>query len=129
MLSSLGFPVCDLWHSCKSSLELCDQRGQGFRLFVGGEVTAGQTHDLEAELAQPFFRKIDLPVLKGIFVAAAHKERESGAISLEEVSEVEPVPLRFVIDREARCCREVEPAIVAVDGVVELANLGVRNLV
>src|SRR6516162_11385224 len=60
----------------KSSFELCDQCSQGFRLLVCGEVTAGQTLDLEAELAQPFLRQVDLPVFKGILVAAAHEERE-----------------------------------------------------
>jgi len=34
-------------------------------------VTAGQPLDLEVEHAQPFFREVDLPVLKRIFVAAA----------------------------------------------------------
>src|SRR5215472_1069123 len=93
------------------------------------EVTAGQTLDLEAELAQSFLSEVDLPVLKRIFVTAAHQEGELIAISLEEVTEVEPVALRFVIGREASCCREVEPPVVAVDGVVELADLGVRYLI
>src|SRR5262249_52538022 len=50
-------------------------------------------------------------------------------ISLEEAAQVEPLALRLVIDREARCCREVEPSIVAVDGVVKLAGLGGRNFI
>ncbi len=92
-------------------------------------MTARQTHDLEAEFAQPFLRKVDLPMFKGIFVTAANKERELSAISLEEVAEVKPVALRFVIGCEARCSREVEPAIVAVYSVVDLADLGVRDLI
>jgi len=71
---------CSLWFSCKSSLELRDQSRQGFRLFIRGEVTAGQPLNLEAEVAQSFLREIDLPVFKGIFVAAAHQERELIAI-------------------------------------------------
>jgi hypothetical protein len=47
-----------------------------------GEVTAGQSLDLEAELAQPFLSEVDLPVFKGIFVAAADKEPELWADSL-----------------------------------------------
>ena len=73
-------------------------------MLVRGEVTTGHTLDLDADLAQPFLREVDLPVFKGIFVAAAHKERELIAISLEEVTEVEPLALRFVIGHEARCC-------------------------
>ena len=64
---SLGF--------CESALELRDQSRQGFRLLVRGEVTARQPLDLEPEFAEPFLREVDLPVLKGIFVAAAHQER------------------------------------------------------
>jgi hypothetical protein len=45
-------------------------------------MTAGQPLYLEAELAQPFFREVDLPVLKPIFIAAADQERELFAISL-----------------------------------------------
>jgi hypothetical protein len=85
----------------ESSLELRDQSRQGSRLFIRCEVTAGQPLDLEAELAQSFLREADLPVFKGIFVAAAHQERELFAISLEEVTEVEPIALRFVISHEA----------------------------
>jgi len=92
-------------------------------------VTARQTHNLEAEFAQPFLRKVDLPMFKGVFVTTANKERELTAISLEEVAEVEPVALRFVIGCEASCSREVEPAIVAVYSVVDLADLGVRDLI
>lgn len=40
-----------------------------------GEITAGQTLDLEAELAQPLRREVDLPVFKGIFIAAAPPQR------------------------------------------------------
>ena len=85
----------------ESSLELRDQGRQGLGLLIRGEVTAGQPLDLEAELAQPFLREVDLPVLKGIFVAAAHQERELTAVSLKEVAEVEPIALRFVISHEA----------------------------
>ena len=94
-----------------------------------GEVTAGQPLDLEAELAQPFLREIDLPVLKGIFIAAAHQERELTAVSLKELAEVEPVALRFVVGDEACSSREVEQAIVAVQGVIQLADLGMRHLI
>ena len=48
-----------------SSLELRDQSRQAFRLFIRGEVTAGQPLNLEAEVAQSFLREIDLPVFKG----------------------------------------------------------------
>ena len=44
----------------KSSLELRDQLSQGFRLLMGGEVTAGQPLDLEAELTQPCLGRVDL---------------------------------------------------------------------
>src|SRR5260370_40843107 len=94
----------------------------------GGEVTARKTHNLEAEFALPFLRKVDLPMFKGVFVTTANKERELTAISLEEVAEVEPVALRFVIGCEASCAREVEPAIVAVYSVVDLADLAVPDL-
>ena len=94
-----------------------------------GEVTARQPRDLEAKLAQPFLRELDLPVLKGILIAAAYQEREFAAVSLEEVAEVEPIALGFVIGHEARSCREVEQAIVAVQGAMELANLGIRHLI
>jgi hypothetical protein len=66
-------------------------------------VTARQPLDLEPEFAEPFLREVDLPVFKGIFVAPAYQEREPIAISLEEVTEVEPVSLRFVISHEAGC--------------------------
>jgi hypothetical protein len=62
-------------------------------------VTAGQPLDLEAELAQSLAREVDLPVLKGIFVAATHQEREAAAVSVEEAAEVEPIALRLVIGR------------------------------
>ena len=42
---------------------------------MGGEVTAGQPLDLEAELAQPYLGEVDLAMFEGIFVAAADKER------------------------------------------------------
>ena len=89
-----SFSVAGSWlHSCQSSLELRDQGCQGFGLLIRGEVTAGQPLDLEAELAQPLFREVDLPVLKRIFIAAADQERELIAISLEEAAEVEPIEL------------------------------------
>jgi len=94
-----------------------------------GEVTAGQPLDLEAQLTQPFLREIDLPMFKGIFVAAADKERELISISLKETAEIEPIALRFVICVEARCGSEVEHAIVAAQGIMQLANLGVRDLI
>ena len=64
-------------------------------------------------------------MFKGVFVAAAHQERELISISLEEAAEVEPIGLRFMIGHEACCCREIEKAIVAVHGAMELAELGV----
>jgi hypothetical protein len=73
-----------------------------------GEVPTGQTLDLEAELAQPFLREINLPGLKGIFVAAAYEERELTTIGFVKVAEVQPVALRFMIDHEASSCCEVE---------------------
>ena len=90
-----------------------------------GEVTTGQSLDREAEFAQSFLREVDLLVFKGIFVAAAHQERELIAISLEELTEVEPIALRFVISHEARCGGEVEQAVVTVYGAVEFAEFGV----
>ena len=88
-------------------------------------MAAGQTLDLKAEFTQPFMRELDLSVFKGIFVAAAHQKRELMVISSEELTEVESVTLRFVISHEARCCGEVEQAIVTVQGAMELADLGV----
>ena len=76
-------------------------------------MTAGQSLDREAEFAQSFLREVDLPMFKGIFVAATQQERELIAISLEEVAEIEPIALRFLISHEPRCCGEVEQAIVA----------------
>ncbi len=67
-------------------------------------MAAGQTLDPKTERFQPFLREVHLPMFKGIFVAAAYQERELIAISLEEVTEVEPVALRFVIRHEAGCC-------------------------
>jgi len=81
----------------KSSLERHDQGREGCWLLIRGEVTAGQPLDLEAELTEPFLREVNLAVLKGIFIATAHEEREPTAISLEEAAEVEPVALRFVV--------------------------------
>ena len=89
-------------------------------------MAAGQTLDLKAEFTQPLMRELDLSVFKGIFVAAAHEERQLIAIGLEEVTKVEPVALRFVISHEARCCGEVEQAIVTVQGALEFADLGIR---
>jgi hypothetical protein len=83
--------------SCEATLELRNQSRQGFRLLMRGEVTAGQPLDLESQLAQPFLGEVDLPVFKGIFVAAADKERELISISLKETAEIEPIALRFVI--------------------------------
>jgi tagatose-1,6-bisphosphate aldolase non-catalytic subunit AgaZ/GatZ len=58
--------------------------------------------------------------------AVASRKRELIAIGLEEVTEVEPVALRFVISHEARCRGEVEQAIVTVHGAMEFADFGVR---
>ena len=89
-----------------------------------GEVTARQARDLEAEIAQPSLREIDLPVFEGILVAASYHERELISIGAEEPAEVEPIALSFVIGHEARSCREVEQTIVAAHGAVEFANFG-----
>ena len=64
-----------------------------------------------------------------IFVAAAYEERKLTAIRREKTAEIQAVALRFVIGHEARSRREVEQAIMAVHGVVKLANLGVRNFI
>jgi hypothetical protein len=88
------------------------------------EVATGQPLDLEAEFAQAFLRKVNLPMFKRVLVAAADQKRELIAISLEDATEVEPIPLRFVIRREAGSGGEVEQAIVTVQGVMELAELG-----
>jgi hypothetical protein len=93
------------------------------------EVTAGQPLDLEVELAQPFLREVNLPVFKGIFIAAAHQERELTAVSLEEPAEVEPIALLFVISHEACCCGEVEQAVAAIHCVSQFADLGIRHLI
>jgi len=87
----------------KSSLELCDQSRQGFGLLIRGEVTAGQPFDLEAELTKPFFREVDLPVLKGIFIAAAHQERELIAICLERLSRSSRPCVPSVLLRRPKC--------------------------
>jgi hypothetical protein len=92
-------------HFRKASLELRDQARQGFGLLIRGEVTAGQPLDLEAELAQAFSREVNLPVLKGIFVAAADNERKLIPIGPEQPAKVEPVALRFVIGHKTRCRR------------------------
>ena len=89
-----------------------------------GEVATGQPLDLEAEFAQAFLRKVNLPMFKRVFVAAADQKRELSAISLEDVTEIEPVLLRFVIRYEASSGGEVEQAVVTVQGVMELAELG-----
>src|SRR5262249_6245714 len=68
-------------------------------------------------------------VRKGMFMGGAHLERELSAISLEEAAEVEPIALRFVMGHEACSSREVKQAIVSAHGVVELANLSVRDLI
>src|SRR5215469_8007444 len=60
---------------------------------------------------------------------SADKERGSIPISVEEAAEVEPIALRFVICHEARSSRGVELAIVAAQGVMQLANLGVGDLI
>src|SRR5690348_970701 len=94
-----------------------------------GELTAWQTLDPEAEFSQSFLREIDLPMLEGIFLAAAHQERGLISISPVEVAEVEPIALCFVISREASRCGEVEHAIVAIQGTMELADLGISHLI
>ena len=71
-------------------------------------MTAGQPLDLEAELAQSFSREVNLPVFKGIFVAAADNERKPIPIGPEQPAKVEPVALRFVIGRKTRCRRSEE---------------------
>jgi hypothetical protein len=85
-----------------------DQLSQGLRLLMRGKVSTGQTLDLEAELAQPFLREVDLPALKGIFVAAAYEDRELTAIGPVKAAEIQPVALRLVIDHEPGSCCEVE---------------------
>ena len=67
-------------------------------------MTSRQTFNPKAELSQSLFGESNLPMLEGIFVAAAYQERELIAISLEEVTEVEPLSLRFVISHEAGRC-------------------------
>ena len=66
-------------------------------------MTSRQTFDPKAELSQALLRESNLPMLEGIFVAAAYQERELIVMSLEEVTEVEPVSLCFVISYEAGC--------------------------
>src|SRR6516164_2622076 len=73
--------------------------------------------------------KINLPEFKGIFLAAAHQERELIAISPEETAEVEPITLRFVINHEVCCCGEVEQPIVAVHGAMQLQEFVVCYMI
>ena len=113
----------------KSSLELGDQPRQRFRLFIRGEMPTGQLLDPEAECAQAFLCKFDLPAFKGIFLAAADQERKLIAISLEELAEIEPVALCIVVSRETGARREVEAAIMAIYALQEFANLIVRDLI
>jgi len=120
---------CSLWFSCEATLELRDQGRQGFRLFIRGEVTAGQTLDPKAEFFQSFLREIDLPMLKGVLVTASHQKRELIAISLEEPTEVEPIALRFMISHETCGGGEVEQAVVTVHCGMELAEFGVRYVI
>ncbi len=96
---------------------------------MSGEVTTGQTLDPETEFAESLLREVDLPVFKRIFIAAAHQEREPIAISIEEAAEIEPVALRLVISDKACCSCEVEQAIVAVHGAVELAEFRVCYMI
>ena len=77
-------------------------------LLIGGEVTARQPLDLKAELAEAFLCEVNLPVFKGILVAAAHQERKLIAIDLEEATEVEPIALCLVISDKACCRGEIE---------------------
>lgn len=92
-------------------------------------MAAGQPFDPECELAQSFPREIDLPILKRIFVAATHQERELIAISLEEPTKVEPIALCFVISNEARRGGQVEQPIVTVHRAIEFAEFGVRYVI
>ncbi len=64
-------------------------------------MTAGQPLEPKAEFSQPFPCELELPVFKGIFVAAAYQERDLIAIDLEKAAEVEPIALRLVISHEA----------------------------
>ena len=68
-------------------------------------------------------------MFKGIFITASHQERELISISREETSEGEPVALRFVINHKACCGGEVEQAVVAVHGVMELPEFGVCHVI
>jgi hypothetical protein len=68
-------------------------------------------------------------MFKGIFVAATDKKWELISISLKETTEVESVALCFVVGREARCGGKVKEAILAAQGVIQLADLGVRDLI
>src|SRR5262249_8572904 len=68
-------------------------------------------------------------MFKGVFIAPAHHERELIPVSLKDGAEVEPIALRLVISHEARSRGEVEQAIVAVHGVMELAQFGVGYVI
>jgi len=102
---SAPFSVC---FPHESSLEIRDQSRKRSRLLIRREMTTGQALDLEAELAQSFLCKVDLPVFKRIFIAATHEKLEPIAISHEEGTEVESIALRFVIDDESRSGGEIE---------------------
>src|SRR5215470_13177473 len=66
-------------------------------------------------------------MFEGVFIAAAHHERELIPVSLEDGAEVEPIGL--VISQEACCCGEVEQAVMAAKGMMKLVDLGVSNLI
>ena len=92
-------------------------------------MTAGQPLDPKAEFSQPFLREVYLPVLKWIFVAAAHQERELIPISLEKAAEVEPFALRLVVGHETCCGGKKEEAIAAIQHALELAYFGICHLI
>jgi hypothetical protein len=114
---------------CESSFEIRDQPRECRGLLIGSEVTTPQSFDFETKLAQSFLREVDLPVFKGIFVAAAHKEREVASISLEEIREVEPNALRYVISHKTRSRGQIEQAVVTIHGAMELADFEVRYVI
>src|SRR5262249_46105065 len=92
-------------------------------------MTAGQTLDLE-KLAQPCLREINLSVFKGVFVTAAHQERELIVICPKKLTEIEPVTLRFVIiNHEAGGGGEVEQSVVTVHGVMKLPQFNFRHAI
>ena len=89
-------------------------------------MTAEQPLDPKADFSQPFLCEVYLPVFKGIFVAAAHEERELIAISGEQAAEVEPIALRLVIGHETwPAAARKNRAIVAVQNALEFAHLGI----